>query len=536
MMAASPSWYRHAVIYQVHPRFFFDSDGDGVGDLRGILARLDHLERLGVDCLWLMPHYPSPWRDDGYDVTDLTAVHPAYGTLGDFRDLAEACHARDIRVLIELVLNHVSDQHPWFQSALAGRDRPFRDFFVWSDTGTEYVDASIIFFDPHEKTSNWTYHAATEQYYWHRFYKEQPDLNYDNPEVRQAILDTAMFWLDQGADALRLDAVPYLYVREGTTCESLPETHDFLRALRRHVTARHPDAVLLCEANQPAAMLRDYVRLDECQLGFDFPFNQALFLALARGSARPLEEHFADRPSLPEGSELVAFLRSHDQVLLDTMEGTRADDIRRAFAPEPSMLMTDGGIRRRLAPMLDDDPRRLELVHALLVALDQPICLYYGDEIAMGEDLARPDRFGLRAPMQWSDEPHGGFSVTSRSALPRSVGAAIDDPVYGFRARNVARARSEPNSLFNRLVSLLRLRHRDAALRTGTLMLVPQANDALLVFERHGSEHRVIAVFNLSARIQPCPLIEGETITQSQDGSRDGLLPWSWKWVRSGLA
>ncbi len=513
-------WYLDAVFYQVHPRAFFDSDGDGVGDLRGLAAKLDHVRDLGADCIWLMPHYPSPLRDDGYDVADYFDVHPDLGTLDDFDALVAACRARGLKLVTDLVLNHVSSEHFWFREARRDPESPFREYFVWSDDGTGYREAPVIFAEV--KTSNWTFDPAAGRYYWHRFFPHQPDLNYDHPAVGEAMLGVARFWLARGVDGFRVDAVPYLYEREGTACENLEETHAFCRRLRALVDREFPDAVLLCEANQPYETLLPYLSGDEFHLGFHFPLMPRLFVALAEGTARPVAEALRDPPPLPPGSGLVTFLRNHDEL---TLEKVTAEERARMMAVYGAGLdhTVNGGIPRRLAPLLGNDRRKIELLHAVILGLDPPPCFYYGDEIGMGGDPRLPDRFGVRTPMQWDGGPQAGFSTAAETWLP-----VISGGEYGYPRVNVARAESDPGAFLHRLRELIARRKASPALRAGRLELVPSPPE-LLAFRRVAADgETVLAVYNFSAEPQPLDAVPGAV---SSDGR---LESYGWRWLRAG--
>ncbi len=520
-------WYLDAVFYQVHPRSFCDADGDGIGDFRGLVQKLDHIRDLGADCVWLMPHYPSPLGDDGYDVADYYDVHPDLGTLDEFDALVAACHERGLRIITDLILNHVSSDHPWFQEARRDRGSPYHDYFVWSDTGKEYPDAAIIFSEV--KESNWTFDEVAGRYYWHRFYAHQPDLNFDNPRVGDEMLRAAHFWLARGVDGFRVDAVPYLYEREGTSCENLGETHALCRRLRSLIDREFPHAVLLCESNQPYETLLPYLGADEFHLGFHFPLMPRLFLAMARGSAEPIVDALKHRPRLPPGTGLMTFLRNHDELTLEKVSPEERELLLRHYGAGRT---ANRGIPRRLAPLLQGDRRKIELLHALLLGLDQPLCFYYGDEIGMGEAPSLPDRYPVRTPMQWDDSPQAGFSTSSETWLP-----VISEGDYGYAQVNVARARADPGSLLHRLRDLIARRKASPALRHGRLELVPSPSPEVLLFRRIAGEETVLAAYNFSGEM--CSLDAGagdrtEVHAQSLGAARsDRLEPYGWRWLRT---
>ena len=488
------SWYHDAVVYETHVRSFADGNGDGYGDFAGLTDKLDYLVDLGITAIWLLPFFPSPLRDDGYDVSDYTAVDPRYGTLEDFARFVDRAHRRGLKVITEFVLNHTSDRHPWFQRARhspAGSSE--RDFYVWSDTPDRYGDARIIFTD--SETSNWTWDPVVGAWYWHRFYAHQPDLNYDNPAVRQAVVEVADFWLDLGVDGLRLDAVPYLYERDGTSCENLPETHAFLKDLRAHVDARYGgDRMLLAEANQwPVDAAAYFGNGDECHMNYHFPLMPRMFLALARGRRDPIDWVLDRTPPIPPSCRWGTFLRNHDELTLEMVTDAERREMYAAYATDPRAKL-NVGIRRRLAPLLGDDPRRILLLFSLLLSMPGTPFVYYGDEIGMGDDLDLPDRNGVRTPMQWSDAPHGGFT-TATPYMP-----VIDDAVYGYRRRNVAAQRQDPGSLWNAVRRLLHLRRDHPALRRGTTVWHAPDDPALVSFSRRHDGVSIHVVANLAAR------------------------------------
>ena len=502
-----PLWFKDAIIYALHVKTFSDGNGDGIGDFKGLSARLDYLGSLGVTCLWLLPFYESPLRDDGYDIAHYERVDPRYGSLDDFKDFLAAAHARGLRVITELVINHTSDQHPWFQAARrAPAGSPKRDFYVWSDTTERYAGARVIFHETED--SNWTWDPIAEAYYWHRFYHHQPDLNFENPLVRRAVLKVMRFWLDLGVDGLRLDAVAHLYECEGTNCDNLPATHEFLKTIRAAIDAHYPDRVLLAEANQSAADTRSYFGSgDECQMAFHFPLMPRLFLALLEEDGSPIAEIIDHAKDLPESCQWALFLRNHDELTLSAVNDVARQLLLDAYAPDPRMRLNHG-IRRRLAPLLGNDHRRIALAHALLLSLPGTPVMYYGDEIGMGDHVLLQDRDGVRTPMQWSNDVHGGFA---RASVARLIIPSIDEPVYGYRAVNVAAQLRDPASLLNEIRRLIRARHRHPAFGRGTIDFLDCGNPKLLAFvRRHGGDH-ILVVANLAGGPQPAIVDVPET-------------------------
>ena len=493
-----PLWYKDAIIYQVHVRAFYDSNGDGIGDFRGLTEKLDYLAELGVTAVWLMPFYPSPGRDDGYDIADYVGVNPDYGTLADVRRFVRAAHERGIRVIGELVCNHTSDQHPWFQRARrAPKGSVYRDFYVWSDTPDRYREARIIFrdFEP----SNWSWDPVAGQYYWHRFYHHQPDLNYDNPRVREAIFRVMDFWLELGIDGLRLDAVPYLYEREGTNCENLPETHAFLKALRAHIDARFADRMLLAEANQwPDDAVAYFGAGDECHMAFHFPIMPRLFMALRMEDRYPIVDILEQTPPIPESAQWALFLRNHDELTLEMVTDEERDYMYRVYASDPQARI-NLGIRRRLAPLVGNNRRRIELLNGLLFSLPGTPVLYYGDEIGMGDNVYLGDRNGVRTPMQWSPDRNAGFSTANRQRLYLPV---IVDPEYHYEAVNVAAQQANPHSLLWWMRRLIALRKRHPAFGRGSFEVVPADNRKVFAFLRRTAEETILVVANLSRYAQ----------------------------------
>jgi len=504
---SDPLWYKDAVFYELHVRAFQDANGDGIGDFVGLASRLDYLKELGVDCLWLLPFNPSPLRDDGYDVSDYRAIHPDYGTMMDFEHFLEAAHARGLRVIADFVMNHTSDQHPWFQAARRSPDSPYRDYYVWSDTDQRYRDTRVIFLD--SEPSNWSWDPVAKAYYWHRFFHHQPDLNYDNPAVRREVLDAMEFWLDRGLDGFRCDAVPYLFEREGTNCENLPETHDFLREVRRRIDARYEGRILLAEANQWPADVRPYFGDgDEFHMAFHFPLMPRLFLAVRHSDRRPITDIFVHTPDIPATCQWCLFLRNHDELTLEMVSEEERRRLYHAYSSDPRMRL-NLGIRRRLAPLLDNDRRKIELLTSLLFTLPGSPILYYGDEIGMGDNIYLGDRNGVRTPMQWTGDRNAGFSRAdaARLYLPLNV-----DPVYGYQANNVEAQLRTPSSLLHWMKRLIAARKETRVFGRGTLRFLRCPNDSVLAHVREFEGETVLAVHNLSGAAQPVELDLGPWI------------------------
>jgi maltose alpha-D-glucosyltransferase/alpha-amylase len=497
-----PLWYKDALIYELHVRAFYDSDGDGSGDFRGLIEKLPYLQELGVDAVWLLPFYPSPMRDDGYDIADYTNVNPLFGTLGDATAFVKEAHRRGIRVINELVCNHTSDQHPWFQRARRAKPgSSTRDFYVWSETNQKYQDARIIFKD--FENSNWTWDHVANAYYWHRFYSHQPDLNFDNPRVKEAVLKALDFWLDIGVDGVRLDAIPYLFEREGTNGENLPETHQFLRELRAHVDANYPNKMLLAEANQwPEDSVSYFGNGDECNMSFHFPLMPRLFMSIRMEDRFPIVDILAQTPSIPDTAQWALFLRNHDELTLEMVTDEERDYMYRAYTQD-RLARLNLGIRRRLAPLLGNDRRRIELMNGLLFSLPGTPVLYYGDEIGMGDNIFLGDRNGVRTPMQWSADRNAGFSRANRQRLYLPV---ITDPEYHYETVNVEAQQGNQHSTFSWMKRLIALRKRHRAFGRGTLELLRPENRKVLAYVRKYESEQILCIANLSRFLQAVEL------------------------------
>ncbi len=502
VLADDPLWYKDAVIYELHVKAFADSNGDGIGDLPGLTGTLDYLQDLGVTTLWLLPFYPSPLRDDGYDIADYTAVHPHYGTLADFKTFLREAHRRGLRVITELVLNHTSDQHPWFQRARRAKaGSPERDFYVWSDTPDKYLGARVIFkdFEP----SNWTWDPVAKSYFWHRFYAHQPDLNYDNPAVHEAALAALDFWLNLGVDGLRLDAVPYLYEREGTNCENLEETHAFLKSLRRHIDEKYPNVMLLAEANQwPEDSVAYFGAGDECHMAFHFPVMPRLFMAIHREDRFPITDILQQTPAIPDACQWALFLRNHDELTLEMVTDEDRDYMWRTYARDPQARI-NLGIRRRLAPLLENHRPRIELMNGLLFSLPGTPVLYYGDEIGMGDNIYLGDRNGVRTPMQWNGSRNAGFSLANPQRLYLPV---VIDPAYHYEAVNVEAEQNNQHSLLWWTKRLIALRKRHRAFGRGSLQFLSAENAKVLAFVRRYEDETLLVVANLSRFVEHAEL------------------------------
>jgi maltose alpha-D-glucosyltransferase / alpha-amylase len=497
-----PLWYKDAIVYQAHVRAFFDSTNDGVGDFPGLTQKLPYLADLGINALWLLPFYPSPLRDDGYDIADYENIHPSYGTLADFDRFIDEAHRLGIRVITELVINHTSDQHPWFQAARrAPAGSLERDYYVWSETKQKYEGVRIIFTDT--ETSNWSWDDTAKAYYWHRFFHHQPDLNFDNPAVLEAVTNVMRFWLDRGVDGLRLDAVPYLIEREGTICENLEETHAILKQIRRSLDVRYSDRMLLAEANQWPADVRPYFGDgDECHMAFHFPLMPRMFMAIRQEDRHPIVEILRQTPDIPENCQWAMFLRNHDELTLEMVTDEERDYMYQSYAADPQMRI-NVGIRRRLAPLMENSRRRIELLNCLLMSMPGTPIIYYGDEIGMGDNIYLGDRNGVRTPMQWTGDRNGGFSKADPARL---FAQAIMDPVYGFQAINVEAQERSPYSLLNWMKRLIGLRKQTQVFGRGSIAFLPARNRKVLTYVRTLGEETILCVANLSRTVQPVEL------------------------------
>ena len=517
-----PEWYKTAVFYEVLVRSFNDSNADGVGDLRGLIEKLDYLQWLGVDCLWLPPFFTSPLRDGGYDVAEYTLVAPDVGTIDDFREFVTEAHRRGLRVIIDFVMNHTSDAHPWFQASRSDPDGPYGDFYVWSDDATRYADARIIFVDT--EVSNWTFDPVRKQYFWHRFFSHQPDLNFENPAVVDAILDALRFWLDIGIDGFRLDAVPYLFEEEGTNCENLPRTHELLRRVRKEIDADYPNRVLLCEANQwPGDVIEYFGDVekggDECQMAFHFPVMPRIFMGVRRESRYPISEILAQTPAIPDTCQWGIFLRNHDELTLEMVSDSDRDYMWGEYAKDPRMK-ANIGIRRRLAPLLEGDRDTIELFTALLLSLPGSPVLYYGDEIGMGDNIWLGDRDGVRTPMQWAPDRNAGFSKCEPGRMHLPV---IIDSLYGYQSINVEAQLAATASLLNWTRRMIAVRKETSAFGLGTFTDLGGTNPTVLSYLREYGDEAVLCVNNLSRFAQPVQLdlrpFEGLTPVEMLGGS-----------------
>jgi maltose alpha-D-glucosyltransferase/alpha-amylase len=505
--ATDPLWYKDAIIYELHVRAFADSNGDGIGDFPGLISRLDYLQELGITCIWILPFFPSPLRDDGYDIANYVDVNPSYGTLNDFKLFLDAAHQRNMQVMIELVINHTSDQHPWFKAArLAPPGSPEREMYVWSDTDQLYKDARIIFTDTEK--SNWTWDETAKAYYWHRFFSHQPDLNFDNPRVMEEVLKSMRFWLDMGVDALRMDAIPYLVERDGTNCENLSETHDSIRAIRAAIDAEYANRLILAEANQWPADVRPYFgNGDECHMAFHFPLMPRIYMALRQEDRLPITDIMAQTPDIPDNCQWGLFLRNHDELTLEMVTDDERDYMYLAYSTDPRMRI-NVGIRRRLAPLLDNNRRRIELLNSLLLSFPGTPIMYYGDEIGMGDNIYLGDRNGVRTPMQWNSDRNAGFSRCDPARLYFPV---VMDPIYGYQVVNVEAQLSDQSSLLHWTRNMIALRKLFQVFGRGTLKFYNPANRKVLAYLRDldrgdGSHETVLCLANLSRFAQPVSL------------------------------
>ena len=498
---AEPQWYKDAIIYQLHVRTFYDSNNDGIGDFPGLTQKLDYLQELGIDALWLMPFFPSPLRDDGYDIADYYSVHPNYGQLSDFKAFLNAAHSRRIRVIIEMVLNHTSDQHKWFQEARSSRDNPKRDWYVWSDTDTKYQGVPIVFVDT--EASNWAWDPASKAYYWHRFFGHQPDLNFDNPAVFEAVWDVMKFWLNMGVDGFRLDAVAFLVEREGTPCENLPETHAIIKGIRKRLEVAYPGTMLLAEANQWPADVRAYFADgDEFHAAFHFPLMPRMFMAVKLEDRKPIIEILEQTPEIPASCQWFTFLRNHDELTLEMVTEIERDYMYDEYAMDKTMRI-NRGIRRRLAPLMKNDRRQVELLNGLLMSLPGTPIVYYGDEIGMGDNIYLGDRNGVRTPMQWDSSSNAGFSTADPERLYAPV---ISNAVYGFQAVNVAAQERSGHSLLLWMRTLIHTRNAFRVFSRGSIQFLNPANHRVLAYIRQFGEELALVVNNLSSTAQAVEL------------------------------
>jgi maltose alpha-D-glucosyltransferase/alpha-amylase len=507
MRSNQENWYQNAIFYEVNTRSFYDSNGDGQGDLLGVREKLDYLKDLGVDCIWLLPVYASPLKDGGYDISDFRAIRPDFGTLDDLKELVVTAHVKGLRVIMDLVLNHTSDQHEWFQKARADRHSPYRDYYVWSDNDQGYPEARIIFLDTEK--SNWSWDEVAGQYYWHRFYRFQPDLNYDNPRVVEEMIGVMDFWLALGIDGFRVDAVPYLIEREGTNCENLPETHEILKKMRRFVDEKYPGRILLCEANQWPNEVRAYFgNDDEFQMAFHFPLMPRLYMALKKGDYTPIRWALENTPEIPENCQWCTFLRNHDELTLEMVTEEERQWMWQQYAPESGMRL-NLGIRRRLAPLMENDPQQIKLAYSLLFSLPGSNVLYYGDEIGMGDDIQRADRDGVRSPMQWNVTRNAGFSTAEKLFNPVLSG------VYAPEQVNVEAQKANPNSLFNYVRKMISVRKAHPVFATGKYTELATRSKALAAFLRTNETEQLLIVHNLGR--------ETQTFKFAQEQAKNGL-------------
>jgi maltose alpha-D-glucosyltransferase/alpha-amylase len=494
-------WYKDAIIYQLHVRTFCDSNGDGIGDFPGLIQKLDYLQELGVNTIWLLPFFPSPLRDDGYDISDYTSVHPSYGVLDDFKALLSAAHDRGMRVIIELVLNHTSDQHSWFQESRSSRENPKRDWYVWSETDDHYQGVRIIFVDT--EMSNWAWDPLSKSYYWHRFFSHQPDLNYDNPAVFEAMWTVMKFWLEMGVDGFRLDAVPYLVEREGTSCENLPETHAIIRELRKRLDQGYPGKMLLAEANQwPSDVCLYFGEADEFHMAFHFPLMPRMFMAVQLEDRKPIVEILEQTPQIPDSCQWCLFLRNHDELTLEMVTDIERDYMYDVYAKDKGMRL-NLGIRRRLSPMMDNDRWRVQLLNGLLMSMPGTPIIYYGDEIGMGDNVYLGDRNGVRTPMQWNGGWNAGFSGADPERLYSPL---ISNPVYGYQAINVESQRRSQHSLLSWMKRIIYLRKSSRVLSRGSIEFLKPSNHRVLAYVRQLGEEKILIVNNLSKSAQAVEL------------------------------
>lgn len=533
-------WYMNAVFYEVHIRAFCDSNKDGIGDIPGLISKLDYIKDLGVDCIWILPIYPSPLKDDGYDIADYYGIHPDYGNLEDFKTLINEAQQRGLRVVADLVLNHTSDQHPWFQASRSDPNSKYRDYYVWSETDEKYTQARIIFLDTEK--SNWTFDEEAGLFYWHRFYASQPDLNYDNPAVVEEMQLVMKFWLDLGIDGFRADAVPYLIEREGTNCENLPETHQILKSFRTFLDENYSDKILLAEANQwPVDVLPYFGDGDEFHMGFHFPVMPRIFMAIRKGDATPIHWIMSHTPEIPENTQWCTFLRNHDELTLEMVTEEEREWMWMEYAPVPRMRL-NLGIRRRLAPLLDNNHDKILLANALLYSLPGAPIIYYGDEIGMGDDIWLPDRNGVRTPMQWDSSTNAGFSTANPDKLYAPV---IDTDEYSYKKVNVDIQDTDPDSLLNKMRHLVSIRKSNPIFALGDYKFLAKDQTQCLTLLRTYQENSVLCVLNLTRDDQrlslDLPDLIGKEVTNLVDGEKFGeitgistildLKPYAFLWL-----
>jgi maltose alpha-D-glucosyltransferase / alpha-amylase len=495
------TWYKDALIYQLHVRAFQDSNGDGIGDFRGLTQKLDYIQDLGATAIWLLPFYPSPLKDDGYDISDYFSVHPSYGTLDDFKVFLQEAHTRGLRVITELVVNHTSEQHPWFQQSRSSPDNPYRNWYVWSDTDDRYHEVRIIFVDT--EMSNWAWDPISKSYYWHRFFSHQPDLNYDNPEVREEVWNVMKFWLEMGVDGFRLDAVPYLVEREGTNCENLPETHVILKDLRKRLDENFPNRMLLAEANQwPQDLGPYFADGNEFHMAFHFPLMPRMFMSIKLEDRKPIIEILQRTPAIPDNCQWGIFLRNHDELTLEMVTDEERDYMYDEYAKD-RIAKLNVGIRRRLAPLLDNDRRRIELMNGMLLSLPGTPIVYYGDEIGMGDNIYLGDRNGVRTPMQWNGGWNAGFSTADPERLYSPL---ISNAVYGFQGTNVLSQQRSEHSLLSWMRRIVKLRKSSSVFGRGTIEFLDPENHRVLAYIRQWENSRILVVNNLSSSAQAAEL------------------------------
>lgn len=501
MLTGNHLWYKDAIFYEVHVKCFYDSSGDGFGDFRGFLQKLDYLQDLGITCIWFLPFYQSPLKDDGYDIADYYKILPEYGTIRDFQDVVDAAHQRGIRVMIDMVFNHTSDQHPWFQEARRDPGSPKRNYYIWSDTDQKYQGVRIIFTDTEK--SNWTWDTVAKAYYYHRFFSHQPDLNYDNPEVRKEMWNVMLYWLDMGIDGFRCDAVPYLFKREGTSCENLPETHAYLQELRREIEHKYPGRILLAEANQwPADLAAYFGNGDEFHMAFHFALMPRMFMAIRKEDRKPIVDIMGRTPEIPANCQWGVFLRNHDELTLEMCTDEERDYMYREYARDLRMRVNIG-IRRRLAPLMENRRRTIELLYSLQFTLPGSPIIYYGDEIGMGDNVYLGDRNGVRTPMQWNGDRNAGFSKADPERLYSPI---IVNPVYNYQAINVEAQLRASGSLLNWVKRFIAIQKKHPVFGRGSLEFLHPANQKILAYIRQYQDETLLIVNNLSRFVQPVEL------------------------------